>query len=324
MGAYKRPGMKTKWKVLTLSEDFHPLDLSSLRKRDVVEVRIAPLVLLRSGYSFIRKPNGKVFMIGNGIRATEMVFGIYNLWFLIHWIEWSTGMDISQMEFCRLDKELGGQYVANTVEEGVGSVFRPARLGHYWPFRSEAKGRALFAQPIMPVHRLAPNCDFDRDDMPRRPGYWKRIMDPDHTEELQAWCHAIEQERMGYTISPNKTELYFSNALSVLKGYPPNAALLGFPKLDIDDTGRLSDPGLQIDQEDRPQEHELCAPVSPHVEIDEVSDEEQDCTRGVSFCYGRDKYGLQFRFFEVKPWTEAARSAAAVKEAARQDEYNSQ
>lgn len=237
-------------------------------------------------------------------------------------------MRASQMEFCRLDKESSGHFVSNTIENGVGSVYRPAKLGFYWPFCSLVKGKAAPGQLIMPVHRLAPNCDFDRDDMPRKLGYWKRIMDPDHTEELQAWCHAIDQERMGYVISPNKTELYFSNALSVLKGYPPNAAMLGFPKLELDDAGSLSDPGLQIDQEEDPQEHELCGaafPTQPDItECDESGEEEDSESRGVSFCYGSDKYGLKFKYFEIKTWTEAAKSGAAAREAACQDQYTSQ
>lgn len=248
-------------------------------------------------------------MVGKGLPATEMVFGIYNLWFLMQWICWSTDLRAYTLNFCRLDKDTHGVRRSGRKkdEDRPGSVYFPTRLGYFWPFASQREDRVRASGPIMPVEGLAPNCDFHHSEMPLKAGYWKRIMDPGNVQELNAWLMAIDQNAMGHKLNPDKTELYFANTHSASKGYPPNATALGYPKLCLDLTGSSSDPGLQNDEEEEFLEGEQCKSQRyPGPEdSDDGSGDEDEATgltreiKGVSF-WQDSAYGPLGEFYPFR------------------------
>lgn len=227
-----------RYKVL---ENFNPLDLSSVKKKDLVEARIVPTILLDNGFTFKCADSfRKVVMEGPGQKRFDLCFGVYNLWFLLHWVEFSLDGKY-QGTFSRLDKEGNGKTIGafakgpqssgDPCAYDPGSVFRPARLGDYWSFSDTA-----FAEMhgnLMPVARMAPNFKQGFGKLPAKAAYWKKIMDPRNVLQRRTWMEFLDQHGYSYRFNPIKTELYFSNARSASQGYPPNAMLLGLPKLDL-------------------------------------------------------------------------------------------
>lgn len=215
------------------------MDLPSLKKKDMVEARVVPSILLDSGYTLLRNSFGKVTIDGPGIKPTELCFGVYNLWFLIQWIEWSAGRPYYG-GYCQEDKDFGqgktvGKFYKPIGAEGhPGSVFRPKSVGNYWSFAGHVKGEVAKPGLIMPVTRIAANCDFHFDELPAESGYWKKNLSPRDDEGRRAWVHALDQRGFGHAFDSTETKLYFSNAFSVLTGYPPTAELLGYPKLAVE------------------------------------------------------------------------------------------
>lgn len=145
-----------KWKPF---RDFNPLDLPSLPKKDVTEARIVPTVLLRKGYTFNVNGHGKVTMVGPGIRSTELCFGVYNLWFLMHWVEWSTGEPYNQMDdFSILSQPGQGAVVGYGHDDSFrpNSVYKPNSTGDYWSFSDSGLNRTNgFNMIAVPFRGLA-------------------------------------------------------------------------------------------------------------------------------------------------------------------------
>merc|ERR1711993_146606 len=91
MGAIIRTGFISPMDPAYISEGSVGVSLSKKERKDVLEVRIVPLLLVLNGYMFTRNKFGKVIIHGPGIPPVEVGFGIYNMWFLQHWLEWSMG-----------------------------------------------------------------------------------------------------------------------------------------------------------------------------------------------------------------------------------------
>jgi len=243
MGAYKRPGIQVgmprstydKWKPFP---DFNPLNLSCLSRKDVIRTRIVPTVLLRSGYSFSVNNHGDASMEGPGIRPTQLCFGVYNLWFLMQWVEWSTGEPFDRMDdFSILSKPGLGVTVGHGHQDELRphTVYLPRRIGDYWSYSDSSLNHADGDKMITISFRsVAQFCHISRLELPTTPGIWKRKMGSDTLDERRAWREALEKSGFCYYQHPTKAELYFSNAFNVAHGYPPTADLLGYPKLEVE------------------------------------------------------------------------------------------
>merc|ERR1711874_564042 len=197
MGHKKEPEKKVgmpKWKPFL---DFNPLDLPSLPKKDVTEARIVPTILLRKGYTFEVNSHNKVTMVGPGIRPTELCFGVYNLWFLMHWVEWTTGEAFNQMDDFSIQNKLGeGSVVGYGNDSGswTNSVYRPTCTGDYWSFSDSGLTKNKgFNFVAIPFRGLAQFSHFGYNELPTYPGVWKRKMDSDTLEERRAWREALEE-----------------------------------------------------------------------------------------------------------------------------------
>jgi len=276
-----------KWKPFL---DFNPLDLPSLPKKDVTEARIVPTILLRKGYTFEVNSHNKVTMVGPGIRPTELCFGVYNLWFLMHWVEWTTGEPFNQMDDFSIQNKLGeGSVVGYGNDSGswTNSVYRPTCTGDYWSFSDSGLTKNKgFNFVAIPFRGLAQFSHFGYNELPTYPGVWKRKMDSDTLEERRAWREALEESGFCFYRHPTTALLYFSNASNVSQGYPPTADLLGYPRLLLDgpsvypswcdqehlaeELGRLED--AEFEQSDSDAEDNL----SSLSEDEEKSDEEED------------------------------------------------
>jgi len=255
--------------------NFKPLDLPSLPKKNVTEAKIVPTILLRKGYTFHVNAFGKVTMVGPGIRATELCAGVYNLWFLLQWIEWSAGKPVTQVnDFSILEKLGSGTTVGigHSSCDRTSSVYRPHSTGDYWSFSdsglSKCGGWSLVA---VPFRGLAQFSTFGHDNLPSTPGIWKRLMDCDTLEERRVWRQALESSGFCYYRHPTTPVLYFSNASNVMQGYPPTADLLGYPKLSLEQPDVYPD---WCDQEYLSEELARFSEWSLHDDSDTCSSEE--------------------------------------------------
>merc|ERR1711931_370265 len=177
-------------------------------------------------------------MVGPGIRSTELCFGVYNLWFLMHWVEWSTGEPYNQMDdFSILSQPGQGAVVGHGHDDSFrpNSVYKPNSTGDYWSFSDSGLNRTNgFNMIAVPFRGLAQFCYVNSDELPTVPGIWKRKIDSDTLDERRTWREALEKSGFCYYRHPTKAELYFSNAFNVAHGYPPTADLLGYPKLEVE------------------------------------------------------------------------------------------
>jgi len=238
-----------------LLKDFNALDLSSVKKKDLVEARIVPTILLDCGYTLKRGPSGKVLFNGPGIQEIDLCFGVYNLWFLLHWVEFSQGFGYDGL-YSRTDdgddaggvfmRSLEGLLSNDSLASRAGSVHKPAKLGDYWSF-SDTEPAECHGH-LMPVARLAPNFKLRPGNVPQKTAYWKKTMDPENNQQRRTWIEFLDQHGFSYRFNPAKTELYFSNSRSASLGYPPNAELLGLPKLALGEGH--SEEQIPVDEED--------------------------------------------------------------------------
>jgi hypothetical protein len=245
-------------------EDAH-ISVTKSQRKDVVECRIVPLLLVLNGYMFTINKFGKAIMNGPLVSSFEIGFGIYNMWFLQHWMEWSIGFCPRGFDaYVRVpvSKVWNGDYSASPesvlLPERVtpnkekfhrdhrraGSRSSTNRTVRRWytveranfgTFSSDNKVKTDEPWSIRPVHRLPMSVgEFSFTDLPDWAGYWKVPLTTDQVNPLyRNWKLALDQQGFSYHFNPWKPELYFSNSLASAEGLPPNAKLLGLPKLEL-------------------------------------------------------------------------------------------
>lgn len=218
-------------------EDFNPCDLTLIRRKDATQLKLVPQLLVDDGYSFKSVGYGRVVMSGRGMEPYELCFGIYNFWFLLHWLEWS--LDISPCGYNgEFHKASGGGGLTLDSRCGTdGSLYQPRDLGMYTDF---ADDRQCVGSGLVPVIWLKDNCDFDYSELESlEQGYWKKDIGFGDVNR-EKWRKALEAASFSFLFHPNRAELYFTNARNWL---PPNAQLLGLSKLEFSRESRASVEG---------------------------------------------------------------------------------
>jgi len=243
--------MESHW---ILEDNISTLNFSKTIRKDVAEVKIVPLLLVLNGYVFSRNKFGKVLMSGPGIQPFEVGFGIYNMWFLQHWLEWSAGISSEATEVqVRLPStnSWSGRYIRDPDLDvypyrwpTMNAYRQVAKKGRwhsiekasFWTYSSENVVKTSSPWTLRPVHRLAfTKRELRPSDLPSEAGYWKIPISLDLSDTVRCeWKRALDSKGFSYHFNPWKPELYFSNSQSSAEGLPPNAQLLGLPKLEID------------------------------------------------------------------------------------------
>jgi len=266
--------MPPRWKFLS---DFNPLQLDSIPNTFLNQGRVVPAILLRHGYKFSYGSECTTIS-GPGLPPFKLSFGFYNLWFLMHWVEWSLDKPYSECIdwYAAIDDwEDRGKGFEWYSHEGswIPHIGRSVFDRNYWDFSS------VFAYNGPPIEMrketcvgLSVACDFNHDAIPKETGLWHRKFDKDNLETRRAWQEVLSTDFARY-VSSETAEIHFSNAANICMGYPPTADMLNLPKFKLDKFEADGTNWLdQADSNDLVDPHEYddsCGPDSDAQEDDD-------------------------------------------------------
>jgi len=209
----------------------NPLDLVKVNKHYLDKARIVPSILLDNGYDVILD-KGEPFLVGPCITPFRLGYGFYNLWFLLQWVEWSTGSSYlgGEFSFC------SGIAQAKTPAFETMGFFRPKGTT-YWDYseRDVAQDGIELDSPAPWFLGLDGASSVKSDDVIDLPGVWKIDLKDLSLEERQNWKRSVQKNGYSFYRHPTKAEMFFTNASGINKGMPPTASMLGLPKLVLGD-----------------------------------------------------------------------------------------
>jgi len=221
--------------------DGNPLDLANINSMDLQEARIVPAVLVEQGYSVTFSGNLPV-LTGTGIPVVPLLYGQFNLWFMLHWVEWSLGTSYSGKFLKRSWKGPSPRIsvLGTGYDVYIDYPLLYARANTYWDFSNRNIGSTfgqiyddaeLGMKTGVPMFSgLAYSMPSKADEVPTGLRAWKICVAGMSVEERTETVSVLST-RFNYYYHPTKAEVYFTNDADVRKKLPPTASMLGLPKL---------------------------------------------------------------------------------------------
>jgi hypothetical protein len=222
----------------------------------------------------------------NRDKVVQLDMGIFNLFFLMDWVEYSLGQDVDQMKPLQVNQgklEVGEKYVLNIPlardEEMFGDLYdlyrsnNRAQMPNQAPLWkcSQAKGE----DPDLYIRYSG--CQM-WVDLPDCTGYWKVAFDLRHliAGMVSLFVWTLKDQGFSYRFESSRKTLYFSNSIGASLGLPPTAEHLGMEELEL--RGDMTRKGL------------LAAMITSVLNWDEEVSEEEETDRGseIDFVLIRD------------------------------------
>lgn len=208
----------------------------------------------------------------NRDKVMQLNMGIFNLFFLMDWVEYSLGQDVDKMKPLQVNQgklDVGEKFVLNVPMDRDKEMFGDL----YELYRSNNRAEIPNQAPLWKCSQ-AKGEEADRYfcsaggqvwvNLPDCTGYWKVKFDLRHylAGMVSLFVWTLKDQGFSYRFESSRMVLYFSNSIGASMGLPPTAEHLGMGELDL--RGNMTRKGM------------LAAMITSVLNWDEeISDEEE-------------------------------------------------